>query len=257
VGPGRGSAAGSLVAYLTGITDVDPLKYGLLFERFLNPERISMPDIDVDFCARRRDEVLRYVRNKYGEENVAQIATFGTLAARAAIRDVGRVLGVPLALVDRLSKSIPQNMELAQAEKLDDVKNLISQNPDLARVLEIAKQVEGLPRHASTHAAGVVIADKPLYEYVALQASSDEAGINVTTQLAKDDVEKLGLLKMDFLGLRNMTVISDALRWIKERYGIDVDLNKLPKDDSKVYEMLQLEKQWECFSWKVLDSVPS
>jgi len=120
-----------------------------------------MPDIDVDFCARRRDEVLRYVRNKYGEENVAQIATFGTLAARAAIRDVGRVLGVPLALVDRLSKSIPQNMELAQAEKLDDVKNLISQNPDLARVLEIAKQVEGLPRHASTHAAGVVIADKP------------------------------------------------------------------------------------------------
>jgi len=215
VGPGRGSAAGSLVAYLTGITDVDPLQYGLLFERFLNPERISMPDIDVDFCARRRDEVLRYVRNKYGEENVAQIATFGTLAARAAIRDVGRVLGVPLALVDRLSKSIPQNMELAQAEKLDDVKNLISQNPDLARVLEIAKQVEGLPRHASTHAAGVVIADKPLYEYVALQASSDEAGINVTTQLAKDDVEKLGLLKMDFLGLRNMTVISDALRWIK------------------------------------------
>ncbi|MGB4305398.1 MAG: DNA polymerase III subunit alpha [Coprothermobacter proteolyticus] len=238
VGPGRGSAAGSLVAYLTGITDVDPLQYGLLFERFLNPERISMPDIDVDFCARRRDEVLRYVRNKYGEENVAQIATFGTLAARAAIRDVGRVLGVPLALVDRLSKSIPQNMELAQAEKLDDVKNLISQNPDLARVLEIAKQVEGLPRHASTHAAGVVIADKPLYEYVALQASSDEAGINVTTQLAKDDVEKLGLLKMDFLGLRNMTVISDALRWIKERYGIDVDLNKLSKDDSKVYEML-------------------
>jgi len=215
-----------------------------------------MPDIDVDFCARRRDEVLRYVRNKYGEENVAQIATFGTLAARAAIRDVGRVLGVPLALVDRLSKSIPQNMELAHAEKLDDVKNLISQNPDLARVLEIAKQVEGLPRHASTHAAGVVIADKPLYEYVALQLSSDEAGINVTTQLAKT-MWRTGLLKMDFLGLRNMTVISDALRWIKERYGIDVDLNKLPKMIRKFTRCFQLEKQWECFSWKVLDSVPS
>lgn len=238
VGPGRGSAAGSLVAYLIGITDIDPLKYGLLFERFLNPERITMPDIDVDFCARRRDEVLRYVRDKYGENNVAQIATFGTLASRAAVRDVGRVLGIPLSLVDRLSKSIPQNMELADAENLDEVKTLVNQYPELGRLLEIAKQVEGLPRHASTHAAGVVISDKPLYEYVALQASSEDAGINVTTQLAKDDVEKLGLLKMDFLGLRNMTVISDALKWIKERHGVDVKLTELPKDDPKVYEML-------------------
>ncbi|NPV89038.1 DNA polymerase III subunit alpha [Coprothermobacteraceae bacterium] len=238
VGPGRGSAAGSLVAYLLGITDVDPLKYGLLFERFLNPERISMPDIDVDFCARRRDEVLQYVRQRYGEENVAQIVTFGTLAARAAVRDVGRVLGVPLSYVDRLSKSIPQNMDLEEAAALDEVKSLVRQFPDLARVLEVAKQVEGLPRHASTHAAGVVISDKPLYEYVALQTSSDEAGINVTTQLAKDDVEKLGLLKMDFLGLRNMTVINDTLRWVKERHGLDIDLARIPMDDPNVYQML-------------------
>ncbi len=238
VGPGRGSAAGSLVSYLLGITDLDPLKYGLLFERFLNPERLGMPDIDIDFCYERRPEVIEYVTNKYGKENVAQIITFGTMQARAAIRDVGRVMGVAYADVDKIAKLIPPdpNMNLHEALKVEpQLSQLCTQDETARNIIETAKVLEGLSRHASTHAAGVVISDKPLTEYVPLFKTSDG---QITTGFAMDGIAKIGLLKMDFLGLRTLTVISETVKLIKKTRDLEIDINKVPLDDKKTYALL-------------------
>ena len=224
VGPGRGSGAGSLVAYCMGITDVNPLKYGLLFERFLNPERVSMPDFDVDFCYERRQEVIDYVSQKYGEGHVAQIITFGTMAARAVLRDVGRVLRVPYADVDRLAKLVPAvlNMTLSQALQLSPELRALHENDETMRkVIDLSLKLEGLPRHSSTHAAGVVISGVPLTDVVPLQLND----VVVTTQFPMGTLEELGLLKMDFLGLRTLTVIRDALRYIEQGGKPAPDLN--------------------------------
>lgn len=239
VGPGRGSAAGSLVAYALKITDIDPIAHNLIFERFLNPERVSLPDIDIDFCMERRDEVIAYVSEKYGKENVAQIITFGKMQAKAVIRDVGRALNLPYAEVDRIAKLIPNLPNITIDEAL-------KQEPKLARIYEedrrvkelidIARSLEGLTRHASTHAAGVVISNKPLVEYMPLyKGQKDET---VTTQYAMNDVERLGLLKFDFLGLKTLTVIERTLRLIKERRGEEVSINGIPMDDPKTYRLL-------------------
>jgi len=238
VGPGRGSAAGSLVSYLLGITDLDPLRYGLLFERFLNPERMGMPDIDIDFCYERRDEVIEYVTHKYGKDNVAQIITFGTMQARAAIRDVGRVMGVAYAEVDKIAKMIPAdpNITLAHALKIEPQLNgLYKQDETAARIIDVARVLEGLSRHASTHAAGVVISDKPLTEYVPLFKTSDG---QITTGYDMDGIAKIGLLKIDFLGLRTLTVISETCKLIKKTRGLEVDINQIPLDDKKTYTLL-------------------
>jgi len=238
VGPGRGSAAGSLVSYLLGITDLDPLKYGLLFERFLNPERMGMPDIDIDFCYERRGEVIEYVTHKYGNQNVAQIITFGTMQARAAVRDVGRVMDVPYAEVDKIAKMIPgdPNITLAQALKIEpQLAQLYKENEAARKIIEVAQVLEGLSRHASTHAAGVVISDKPLTEYVPLFKTSDG---QITTGYDMDGIAKIGLLKMDFLGLRTLTVISETCKLIQKTRGIEVDINKIPLDDKKAYALL-------------------
>ncbi len=239
VGPGRGSAAGSMVAYALKITEVDPLEYDLLFERFLNPERISMPDIDMDFCGRRRGEMIEYVSEKYGRENVCQIITFGTMAARGAIRDVGRVLEVPLPEVDRIAKMIPQTLDATIADSIKNVpelKSLKDKSTKIAQLLEIAQQIEGQVRHPSIHAAGVVITPKPLVEFLPLYQSTHG---EITTQYAMGDVESLGLLKMDFLGLRNLTVIHDALGFIKKDTGETIDLNLLPLDDVQTFNIFQ------------------
>lgn len=236
VGPGRGSGAGSLVAYCVGITGIDPLKYNLLFERFLNPERVSMPDFDIDFCYVNRQRVIDYVTEKYGSDRVAQIVTFGTMAARAAIRDVGRALDVPYSLCDRVAKLIPQsigitiNSALSASKELSDIYNGNAQVKDL---IDMAKKLEGFPRHASTHAAGVVISDRPVSEYVPLSVN-DEA---VVTQYTMTELEELGLLKMDFLGLRNLTVIDDAQRSIR-RFEPDFDIEKISLSDKETYNML-------------------
>jgi DNA polymerase-3 subunit alpha len=237
VGPGRGSAAGSMVAYLLGITQLDPLRHGLLFERFLNPERISMPDIDMDFCYERRGEVIAYVREKYGDDRVAQIVTFGTMAARAAVRDVGRVMGLPYGDVDRVAKLIPHELgiTLEQAMESPDMKRLVEENPRIKSLLEVAKSVEGFPRHASTHAAGVVIAAQPLTDYLPLTRSSEG---EVTTQYPMEDIEAIGLLKMDFLGLRTLTVIRDALKLIEAQNGKRLDMMKIPWKDERTAAML-------------------
>lgn len=237
VGPGRGSGAGSLVAYCMGITDVNPLKYGLLFERFLNPERVSMPDFDVDFCYERRQEVIDYVSQKYGEGHVAQIITFGTMAARAVLRDVGRVLRVPYADVDRLAKLVPAvlNMTLSQALQLSPELRALHENDETMRkVIDLSLKLEGLPRHSSTHAAGVVISGVPLTDVVPLQLND----VVVTTQFPMGTLEELGLLKMDFLGLRTLTVIRDALRYIEQGGRPAPDLNAQVFDDPAVYEMI-------------------
>lgn len=237
VGPGRGSGAGSLVAYCMGITDVNPLKYGLLFERFLNPERVSMPDFDVDFCYERRQEVIDYVSQKYGEGHVAQIITFGTMAARAVLRDVGRVLRVPYADVDRLAKLVPAvlNMTLSQALQLSPELRALHENDETIRkVIDLSLKLEGLPRHSSTHAAGVVISGVPLTDVVPLQLND----VVVTTQFPMGTLEELGLLKMDFLGLRTLTVIRDALRYIEQGGKPAPDLNAQVFDDPAVYEMI-------------------
>ena len=237
VGPGRGSGAGSLVAYCMGITDVNPLKYGLLFERFLNPERVSMPDFDVDFCYERRQEVIDYVSQKYGEGHVAQIITFGTMAARAVLRDVGRVLRVPYADVDRLAKLVPAvlNMTLSQALQLSPELRALHENDETMRkVIDLSLKLEGLPRHSSTHAAGVVISGVPLTDVVPLQLND----VVVTTQFPMGTLEELGLLKMDFLGLRTLTVIRDALRYIEQGGKPAPDLNAQVFDDPAVYEMI-------------------
>ena len=219
VGPGRGSAAGSLVAYCLRITDVDPLQFDLLFERFLNPERISLPDIDIDFCERRRGEVIEYVTRKYGRENVAQIITFGTMKAKAVVRDVGRVLDMPYADVDRVAKQIPAALDMTLEKALVENPVLREMEQNDARVsdlLGIAKRLEGMARHASVHAAGVVIAPRPITEFAPLyKGSRDE----ITTQWGMKEVERIGLLKMDFLGLSTLTLIDDALAQIAATTG--------------------------------------
>jgi len=238
VGPGRGSAAGSLVAYCLGITDIDPLKYGLLFERFLNPERVSMPDVDIDFCFERRGEVIDYVAQKYGSDHVAQIITFGTMAAKAAIRDVGRVLGFSPGEVDKIAKLVPNELgiTITRALKVSDILRERYETEDKTReLIDMAKAIEGMPRHASTHAAGVVIAKEKLTNYVPLQTTSDKI---VTTQFPMSTVEELGLLKMDILGLRTLTVMNHTLRLIRESSGTEVYLKEIPLDDPAVFEML-------------------
>jgi len=235
VGPGRGSAAGSLVSYVLGITDIDPLRYDLLFERFLNPERVSMPDIDIDFCMRRRGEVIQYVNEKYGRDHVAQIITFGTLAAKAAIRDVGRVMGVPYAKVDRIAKLVPDmTRSLASAaEEIEALKAEVERDPEVRQIVEVGSRLEGLTRHHSMHAAGVVITPQPIEELVPLcKTNNDE----VLTQWDKDVVESLGLLKLDFLGLRTLTVIDDTLKLLAHQ-GIELDLDEVPLDDEQVYQL--------------------
>jgi DNA polymerase-3 subunit alpha len=235
VGPGRGSAAGSLVAYALRITDIDPLQYGLLFERFLNPERVSLPDIDIDFCMRRRGEVIQYVNEKYGRDRVAQIITFGTLAAKAVIRDVGRVLGIPYAKVDRIAKLLPE-MTRSLKDAADSVGALqaeISTDPQIQEMVEIGCRLEGLTRHASLHAAGVVIAPRPIDELVPLYKTSKD---EVVTQWDKDVIEDLGLLKMDFLGLRTLTVIDDTLRLLRHQ-GVELDLDRIPLDDEESFRL--------------------
>ncbi len=236
VGPGRGSAAGSLVSYCLGITNVDPIKYGLLFERFLNPERVTMPDIDIDFCYERRDEVIDYVRRKYGEQNVSQIITFGTMAARAVVRDVGRVLGLPYAEVDRLAKLVPQTLGIKLKEALQvepRLRELVESNERYKKLFEISLVLEGLARHASTHAAGVVITPDALTEHTPLYKSKDG---EITTQYDMKSLEAIGLLKMDFLGLRTLTVIHDTVQMLAEK-GIYVDIDKIPLDDDKTFEL--------------------
>ncbi len=238
VGPGRGSAAGSIVAYLLGITNIDPLKYDLLFERFLNPDRVTMPDIDIDFCYVKREKVIEYVVERYGSERVAQIITFGTMAAKGAIRDVGRALNMTYSEVDRIAKMIPAelNMTIDKALKSNpELQNAYQEEIAVTKLVDFARDVEGLPRHASTHAAGVVIARDPLTDYVPIQVSADGFAV---TQYDKDRVEELGLLKMDFLGLRTLTVISDALVLIKENRGIKVDIDAIDLEDEKTAQML-------------------
>ena len=236
-GPGRGSGAGSIVAYTLGITKIDPIKYGLIFERFLNPERVSMPDIDSDFCYERRQEVIDYVVDKYGADNVSQIVTFGTLAARACIRDVGRAMDYSYAEVDKVAKMIPTmlNITIEKALELNpELKVLYENDNRINDLINIAIKLEGLPRHTSTHAAGVVIASQPLVNYVPLQKNED----NIVTQFTMGTLEELGLLKMDFLGLRTLTVMRDAVAMIKENRGIEVDLDKVDFDDKEVYKMI-------------------
>ncbi|MGG7079003.1 DNA polymerase III subunit alpha [Clostridium sardiniense] len=236
-GPGRGSAAGSIVAFTLGITKIDPIKYSLLFERFLNPERVSMPDIDSDFCYERRQEVIDYVVEKYGENNVSQIITFGTMAARACIRDVGRAMNYSYAEVDRIAKMIPTMLGITIEKALDlnpELKTAYDTDMRVQNLIDVSKDLEGLPRHSSTHAAGVVIASKPLVEYVPLQKNEDM----IVTQFGMNTLEELGLLKMDFLGLRTLTVMNDALRMIKYNRGVDIDLDKIDFDDREVYKMI-------------------
>ncbi|MDO5154637.1 MAG: DNA polymerase III subunit alpha [Eubacteriales bacterium] len=241
VGPGRGSAAGAIVSYCLNITEVEPLKYDLLFERFLNPERVSMPDIDVDFCPERRQEVIDYVVRKYGKDNVVQIATFGTMAAKMVIRDVGRVLDMPYAAVDRIAKMVPigpngKKITISQAiDMVPELKQAYEEEPDVRYLLEMSQKLEGLPRHASTHAAGVVIGQKSIDEYVPLSLGSEGFA---TTQFTKETVEELGLLKMDFLGLRNLSVIQDTIYNIEESTGEVVDFDQVNELDEATYDLV-------------------
>jgi DNA polymerase-3 subunit alpha len=235
VGPGRGSAAGSLVAYSLRITDIDPLRYQLLFERFLNPDRVSLPDIDIDFCMRRRGEVIQYVNEKYGRDHVAQIITFGTLAAKAVLRDVGRVMGIPYSKVDRVAKLIPDmTRSLSEAAKsVDALSKELDRDSEVREIVEVGSRLEGLTRHASLHAAGVVIAPRPIDELVPLYKTNKD---EVVTQWDKDVIEDLGLLKMDFLGLRTLTVIDDTLQILREK-GDELDLDHVPLDDVETYKL--------------------
>ncbi|MBT9166995.1 MAG: DNA polymerase III subunit alpha [Syntrophomonadaceae bacterium] len=238
VGPGRGSAASSLVAYSLEITNIDPLKYGLLFERFLNPERVSMPDIDIDFCYEKREKVIEYVVNKYGEDAVAQIITFGTMAARAAVRDVGRVLNIPYAEVDKIAKMIPPEVNISIKEALEkspELKVLYGKEDKVRQLIDLSLAVEGFPRHASTHAAGVVISKDRLVTHVPLQKSGEEG---MVTQFPMGTLEELGLLKMDFLGLRTLTIMGEAIQLIKHSFGKEIELASLPLDDEKTYSLL-------------------
>src|SRR5215467_5928570 len=238
VGPGRGSAAGSLVSYALRITDVDPLQYNLLFERFLNPERVSMPDIDIDFCMRRRGELIDYVTQKYGRENVAQIITFGTMAAKAAIKDVGRAMDIPYGEVDRLAKLVPGmplgitlDQALADAPQLKAAVNADERMKDL---MAVAKRLEGLSRHASTHAAGVVISPRPLTDVVPVYKTNRD---EITTQYDMNALERIGLLKMDFLGLTTLTVLQDTVRMVEQNRGVRIDIDDLSLEDGETYKL--------------------
>ncbi|EGO61820.1 DNA polymerase III subunit alpha [Acetonema longum] len=238
VGPGRGSAAGSIVSYLLGITNIDPLKYDLLFERFLNPERVNMPDIDIDFCYEKRSRVIEYVVSRYGADRVAQIITFGTMAAKAAVRDVGRALNLSYGEVDRVAKLVPHELGITLKRSLEiqaELRAAYTSESTTKKLLDLAMAVEGLPRHASTHAAGIVIAKEPLTDYLPLQNSAEGF---VTTQYDKDKVEEIGLLKMDLLGLRTLTVIGDAMELIRSSRDIQLDIESIPLDDPKTYAML-------------------
>ncbi len=246
VGPGRGSAAGALVSYALGITDINPLKYGLLFERFLNPERISMPDIDIDFSDVRRDEVLAYARQKYGEDHVARIITFGTMAARAAIRDAGRAMGYSYAFCDQIAKLIPFNPTQGMKEgwldeclkKVTELKQIYDSNAEAKKLIDTARHLEGVARHASVHACATVIAKDPLVERVPLQFAPQEQN-TILTQFEMHAVEDLGLLKIDFLGLKNLTIIEDAVRIVKELHGITIDISNIPEDDPKTFDLFR------------------
>jgi len=245
VGPGRGSGAGSIAAYCMGITGIDPMKYNLIFERFLNPERVSMPDIDVDFCYVRREEVIDYVIKKYGADHVAQIVTFGTMAARAAIRDVGRVLGLPYNTVDAVSKQIPREIDITidkALRKNAELRKMYDSDPKIKELVDLAKDVEGMPRHASKHAAGVVITDKPVSEYVPLAKNDD----SVVTQYTMTTIEELGLLKMDFLGLRTLTVIDDCAKAVRERVP-SFSIKNIPLDDEKTYDLFRSGETYGVF----------
>lgn len=249
VGPGRGSAAGSIVSYALNIIDIDPLEYGLLFERFLNPERITMPDIDIDFCYERREEVIQYVIEKYGADRVAQIATFGTMAARGAIRDVGRAVNMPYGEVDYIAKQIPAELGITIDRALEISKTLkteYDENPETRQLIDLARAVEGLPRHTSTHAAGVVISKEPITKYAPLLRNNDA----ITTQFTMLELEELGLLKMDFLGLRTLTVIRDAVDLIKREHGRDIDLSKLSMDDPRVLQLFAKAETFGIFQFE-------
>ncbi|MEE0117072.1 MAG: DNA polymerase III subunit alpha, partial [Lachnospiraceae bacterium] len=238
VGPGRGSAAGSLVSYTTGITNIEPVRYGLIFERFLNPERVSMPDIDVDFCYNRRQEVIDYVIEKYGKDCVTQIVTFGTLAARGVIRDVGRVMDLPYAYVDNIAKSIPNELGITIEKALvknPELRTLYETDTQVRKLIDMSKRLEGLPRHTSMHAAGVVISEKPMDEYVPLSRGSDGM---ITTQFTMTTIEELGLLKMDFLGLRTLTVIQNAVKMAERNHGVTIDIDQIDFDDKAVLDSL-------------------
>ncbi|ADU97463.1 DNA polymerase III subunit alpha [Thermovibrio ammonificans] len=238
VGPGRGSAAGSLVAYAIGITDIDPIRFNLLFERFLNPERVTMPDIDVDICQDGRDRVIQYVREKYGEDKVCQIITFGTMKTKMVIRDVGRVLGIPPKEVDKLAKLIPDDAKSVEdaVERAPEIRELAEKDETIARLIKIAKRLQGLARQTGVHAAGVVIAPETLTDYIPLAKSKDG---DITTQYDMGQVEALGLLKMDFLGLKTLTIIDRTIKLIKERHGVEIVPTKLPLDDPETFKLLQ------------------
>src|SRR3989344_1127639 len=246
VGPGRGSAAGSLVSYILGITDIDPLQYGLLFERFLNPERIQMPDVDMDFADARRDEVLAYLKEKYGADHVAQIITFGTMAARAAIRDAGRAMGFSYSFCDQIAKLIPFNPTQGMKEgwlkecleKVIELKSLYDHNEDAKRLINVAMHLEGVVRHASVHACGTVISKEPLANYLPLQLAPQDK-TNIITQFEMHSVEDLGLLKMDLLGLKNLTIIEETIRLIKETKDVVVKIDQIPLDDKATFELLR------------------
>src|SRR5205085_2695943 len=236
VGPGRGSAAGSLVSYALAITDIDPLQHELLFERFLNPERVSLPDIDIDFCMNRRGEVIDYVTNKYGREQVAQIITFGTMAAKAAIKDVGRAMDIPYNEVDRIAKMVPTTLNITLDDALKDSPALqaaYENESQVRELLDTARKLEGLVRNAGVHAAGVVIAPEPLTNLVPLHRTKND---EIVTAFDMKAIEKMGLLKMDFLGLTTLTVIDDALKLIRQTTGTQLDLNTIPLDDAATYE---------------------
>ena len=238
VGPGRGSAAGSIVAYCLKITNIDPIRYNLLFERFLNPERVSMPDIDVDFCFERRQEVIDYVGRKYGADKVVQIVTFGTMAAKGVIRDVGRVMDLPYAYVDSIAKMVPNelNITLERALELNpEFRNLYKTDEQVHYLIDMCKRLEGMPRHTGMHAAGVVICQKSADEFVPLSRGSDGS---ITTQFTMTTLEELGLLKMDFLGLRTLTVINDAVKLIEKSTGVKIDIDNIDYDDKKVLESI-------------------
>ena len=238
VGPGRGSGAGSRVCYCTGITNIDPIRYNLLFERFLNPERVSMPDIDVDFCFERRQEVIDYVVRKYGKDCVAQIVTFGTMAARGVIRDVGRVMDLPYALCDSIAKMIPQELNITIDKALEmnhELKALYDTDEKIKELINMSRRLEGLPRHTSMHAAGVVISQKEVDEYVPLSRAADGT---IVTQFTMTTLEELGLLKMDFLGLRTLTVIDNAVRLVAKDTGRKLDMLKIDYNDRAVLDSI-------------------
>jgi len=241
VGPGRGSGAGSLVAWALTITDIDPIRFGLLFERFLNPERVSMPDFDIDFCQDRRDEVITYVRSKYGDDRVAHIITFGKMQAKMVLRDVGRVLQLPYGQIDRISKLVPNNpanpVTLEQALEMEPLlREARDGDPAIATMMDIGMKLEGLYRHASTHAAGVVIGDRPLADLVPLY--KDEGSELPATQFSMKYVELAGLLKFDFLGLKTLTIIENCCQRLRTN-GVAIDISQIPLDDPKTFELLQ------------------